>query len=130
MRDYVPKKQKYNILPRSAYHRALWLIRDRDRLQQAADDLLTVSALPADHIGGKGGAFYDPVAIAVSKRERYLKELEIINEALKEIPEEYREGILQSIIDQKPYPLTADRTTFSRWKSRLITSVASKAGII
>ena len=129
MRDYVPRKQKYNI-SRTAYHRALWMIRDRDRLQQAADDLLTVSALPTDHIGSKGVSFYDPVVIAASKRERYLKELDVINEALQEIPEEYREGILQSIMDQKPYPLTADRTTFSRWKSRLITSVASKAGII
>ena len=128
VRDYVPK-QKYSI-PATAYHRALWLIRDMDRMRQEADALLTVSTLPADHIASRSGAVYDSVVNAVNKREKYLRDIDIINESLQEIPEEYRDGIMRSIINRDPFPLIADRTTFSRWKSRLISSVARRAGII
>ena len=125
MCDYVPKK--YSI-PKTAYHRAIWLIRDMDRIQNAADSLIMVCH--GDYAVGNNHAHSDPVFRAVKQRERYLKDIDIVKSALEVIPQEYRTGVLQSITDRKPYPVDASRSTYGYWKTKLIQEVALRAGYI
>ena len=128
MRDYQPKKSKY-VLPPSVWHRTLWLIRDHDRLQAEADRLLDITCRPSEIPVTKGGIHSDPVVKAVIKRERFLKDVEVVDKALETIPEEYRSGVWQSI-QGGHYPMDADRCTYSRWKSRYIHDVAAAMGYI
>lgn len=128
MRDSYPKKNKYCI-PRTVWFRVLWLLRDRDRMEQEADDLIKISTRPVDAISSSGGVHSDPVYRAVAKREHFLKEVDVIDQTLKEVPAEYRSGVWDSI-QGRPYPMNADRTTYSRWKSRYIRDVAVKMGFM
>ena len=128
MRDYQPKKSKY-ILPKPVWHRTLWLIRDHDRLQSEADQLVTITSRPSDTPGGRRGTHSDPVANAAIKRERFLKDVEVIDKTLERIPKEYRAGVWQWI-QGGTYPLDADRVTYSRWKSKYIYDVAAEMGYI
>ena len=124
MRDYAPTKGKYS-LPRSVWNRSIWLIRDRDRLKAEADNLLYVQARPADPIPGKGGKA-DPVAKAAIKREKFLRQVEAVDDALEIVPPEYRKGVIRSVINMDPYPLDACRSTYSRWKSCFVYEVARR----
>ena len=128
MRDYQPKKSKY-ILPKPVWHRTLWLIRDRDRLQYEADQLISIASLSMDTLPRGQGIYSDPVANAAIKRERFLKDVEVIDKTLERIPKEYRAGVWQSI-QGGAYPLDADRCTYSRWKSKYIYDVAAEMGYI
>ncbi len=128
MRDYQPKKSKY-LLPASVWHRTLWLIRDHDRLQSEANQLINIASRSMDALPGRQGTHSDPVGNAVIKRDRFLKDVAIIEKALERIPEEYRKGVWQSI-QGGSYPLDADRCTYSRWKSKYIYDVAAEMGYI
>lgn len=127
MRDYCITKGKYSI-PRTVWSRCIWLIRDRERLQREADELLGTRANSLDHIWSGGPS--DPVAAAAEKRERFLKEIRTIDKAMEGIPEEYRKGILDSIIKRDPYPLDANRGTYSRWKARYVHDLAELKGYL
>ena len=121
------KGQRY--LPTTVRNRVIWLIRDSERLQQEADDLLTVASGLSPQIRSKGG-HGDPVFRAVKKREKNLKRLKAIQDALQDIPEEYREGVFRSIRDRDPYPQDADRSTYSRHKQKLIYDIAVRLSYI
>ena len=76
-----------------------------------------------------GSRVSDPVAAKVRKRENYLRKIEAIDAALAIVPEEYRSGVFDNVIEHKAYPLDADRSTYSRWKSAFIYAVAVKLEI-
>lgn len=129
MRDYCPTKGKYTI-PRAAWNRVIWLIRDYDRLKQEADQLIMVrDKAPGDMAPAGRGGRSDPVAVAAIKRERFLKDIAVMDDAMELIPQEYRKGIWRSL-QGGTYPKDADRCTYSRWKSRYIYAVAEKMGYI
>ena len=52
------------------------------------------------------------------------REEKSIEQALQEIPEEYRQGVFDNIMYHTPYPLTAHYKTWQKWKQRLIYKVA------
>ena len=129
MRDYQRKKNNPWVLPRAVYQRALWLARDYDRMRQAAEDTITVSREPGQHIAPNGG-HSDPVFAAVKRREAYIRSIEIIDNALAQIPKEYRRGVWESVQSGRRYPDDAHRNTYSRWKSCFLYLVADAAGYI
>lgn len=90
----------------------LWFIRGYDRRRAEAESILYRSPENA------------------GEREALLAENRIIDNALENIPEEYRAAILSNVCYRVPYPLCiADRTTYSRWRVRFITEVARNIDI-
>ena len=127
MRDYQRKKTKY-ILPKAVYYTVLWKIRDYYRRKEMANDLIEEKK----EVAGSGCStqINDKVAKTAIRREALLKEVRIIEEALKEIPEEYRIAIWNNIQFRQPYPLNADRSTYGRYKSKFIFLTAQKFNLL
>ena len=123
MRDYQRvKKNKYK-LPRSAYNRTLWTIRDYDRMKEEVNSLVEISGVNTDGMP-KGNGVSDQVSSMVIKRCDLLKDVKVIDMALELIPEEYRAGVWNNIQYNKSYPTYAGVRTFARYKAIFIHSFA------
>ena len=57
-------------------------------------------------------------------------ETNAIKSAMDEILEEYKKGIMDNILYDKPYPLDADYSTYRRRKQRFIYDVARRLNLI
>ncbi len=128
MRDYNRKKGKY-ILPRAVYNQTIWLIRDYYRIKEIADNIIHQGNSEVKEIP-KTNAILDTTGDKVSKRDKYINYIKAINEALKEIPCEYRVGVWNNIMFGSSYPLDAHRNTYTNQKSKFIKIVAEKFNII
>lgn len=126
MRDYQRHKNNKYILPRAVWHKTLWEIRDYYRMTEEAENLLVAS--PSSDGTGRKGSIGDPTFAKASKRERLLRRIDVIDEAKATIPDEYRKGVWDSVMYGTRYPDDADRTTYARWKSRFVYTVAVKLG--
>lgn len=129
MRDYQRKRGKYT-LPREVYLQTLWQIRDYYRLCQKYAETVTESPAPSDGMPRAKGITSDPTYQKAVKLERIGRVILAIETSLDIVPEEYRAGVWASVISNKPYPINADRTTYGRWKSRFVYTVAEKLNFI
>ena len=127
--DYQRRKDKY-ILPTAVYHQTLWQIRDYHRLREEYAAVAEERPGPSDGMPrGKGGTS-DPTFQKAVKLEQIGRVLSAIDTAKAMIPDEYREGVWRSVMYREPYPIDADRTTYSRWKSKFVYTVAEKLNFI
>lgn len=123
MRDYQRQKNNKYILPRALYHQTLWQIRDYYRLQEKAKNILYESPAPPDGMP-KGGDIGDEVSTKSIRRELVTDTIRVIEECLKQIPEEYRAGIWNNIQFDAAFPSDAHRSTYGRYKSMYVYTVA------
>lgn len=128
MRDYQRKKDKY-ILPRAVYHIVLWQMRDYHRLKETAAAILEESTPPADGMP-HGAPSADGLANKAIRRAELTRITDIIEDELERIPKEYRRGVWNNILYRTRFPIDADRTTYARYKSRMIYRVAERQGLI
>lgn len=128
MTDYQRKIQTKYKLPQAVYHATLWKIRDYYRLKEKAHDLIETRA--EESCGIRGSDMGDKVVSTAIKRERILEDINKIDLSLKDIPSEYRQGVWNNIQFRQPYPLDAGRSTYGRYKSEFIFSVAEKLNLI
>lgn len=56
--------------------------------------------------------------------------VDAVDEALKGIPQEYRDGIMNKIVHDVPYPWYAHRNTWSRWRQLFLYRVAQNLFLI
>lgn len=131
MKDYHKIKGKY-IIPRTAYHRTLWMIRDYQRIK---DEIETETGIKGiSYECDKGSRTENGKSDSTSKKAiaNYENEkvLQVIEEALKEIPKEYRKGIWNNIQYGTAYPTDATRVTYSRNKSKFIYLVAKAIELV
>lgn len=124
MNEYQRKKSRYT-LPRNLYMATLYQIRDYERMKDEAWALLDSSPEPPDG-QPKGTVVGNPVEAAAIRREKYVQIIRIIDEALEEVPEEYRKGVWKNIQRGERYPDDASRNTYGNYKSRFIYEVAKK----
>ena len=128
-RDYQRKRGKYT-LPHTVYRQTLWQIRSYDWLKNEYASIAEESPPPSDGMPrGKGGTS-DPTFQKAVKLERIGRVILAIETSLDIVPEEYRDGVWASVISNKPYPINADRTTYGRWKSKFVYTVAEKLNFI
>lgn len=128
MRDHQRLKNNKYILPRAVYNQTIWRIRDYYRLKETADDLIigssTLDGMP------RSRALSDRTEQAAERRERYLKDVNLIESELKLIPCEYQKGVWNSIMFGERYPDDSHRSTYSEHKSKFIFSVAHRFGLV
>lgn len=125
MRDYQRTKNNPYYLEQSTYKLTLAFIRTYPTLRETLVDTIEESPPPPDGMP-RGTGTGDSTASKATRIEPLHDDITIIDNALKIIPEEYRQAILDSIINYKPYPLWADRSTFWRWKQRFVFEVYEK----
>ena len=128
MRDYQAKKNTKYKLPQAVYHATVWKIRDYYRLKEVVNDLIEIKSGDSDGI--RGSDIIDKVANTAAKREKFLEDINRIDCSLKEIPNEYQQGVWNNIQFRQPYPLDADRSTYGRYKSKFIYRLAERLGLI
>lgn len=129
MKEYQRKKNNKYILPAPVYNQTIWMIRDYQRMKDEAEALLVDSPKQMDGMP-HGSPSPDGVVNKVIQRDKYLTKCKAIEEALASIPEEYRQGVWDSILFGARYPINADRTTYGTYKSRMIFRVAKSLGMI
>lgn len=125
---YQRQKNNKYILPAAVYNKTIWQIRDYYRLKEAQDSIIYQRGSSDGTPRGSGVG--DPTFYKAEKLARALDIVRVIEDALKEIPQEYRKGIWDSIQFRSPYPIDADRSTYGRLKSRFVYTVAKKLDYI
>lgn len=109
MREYQLRSMNAYVLPKEVYHQCLWVVRDVERLQalalHAADRSL-------------------PQCSAARAR------LEAIYAAMNKIPEEYRQGIFDQIVNREPFKNGAHENTWKKWKQRFLYELAINLMIV
>ena len=123
-RDYQPKKTKY-ILPQGIYISTLWIIRDYARMKESVED--TILATPVHDGMPRGSDHGDPTAAKAMKlSDSIMRRIRAVEEAKRDIPEEYMHGVWNNIQYRMPFPDDAARETYSRYKSKYIYRVAER----
>lgn len=129
MKDYQRKKGKY-ILPDAVYHQVLWQIRDYYRLKTEADAIIEEGGALANDGMPHGTPSPDGVFNKVQRRLDLLRIVDMVDDELAKIPKEYRAGVWRNILYRTAFPSDADRTTYARYKSRMIYNLAQRQGLI
>lgn len=121
MRDYQRKKNNPYKLPHFLYKRMLYLVKDYERIR--AERMEILHSTP-EHDGiptsGKG----NPTEAKGIKLAMLDRECSAIENALSNVPQEYRNGIMNHIIHDTPFPIDADYETYGRWQRRFIYYLA------
>lgn len=123
MRNYQRKKNNPYQLPHTLYMRMLYLVRDYPRLMEERRDILYGSSPSLDGMP-RGTDISTPTesrAIALAAVEQ---ECSAVEQALREIPEEYRAAVLDNITKNAPFPYIAGESTWRRWRARFLYYVA------
>ena len=117
------------LIPHTVYHKTQWLIRDYARLREEYANTGTLSAVDYDGMP-HGSEASDPTLRDALRRAEIAADLKAIDAGLRKLPEEYREGVLNSIVNHDRYPDTAHLNTWKRWRQRLVYWVAYEKGWI
>ena len=129
MSDYQRKKDTKYILPTPVYHQMLWQIRDYYRLKEMADAILDERPGMSDGMP-HGSPSPDGVFNKVVKHMELTRITEMIDKELADIPKEYQRGVWNNILYRTAFPQDADRSTYARYKSRMIYRLAAQQGLI
>lgn len=124
---YQPKTEKW--IPHNLYMQIIYIIRDYDRLKASIDDKILESPPPPDGMP-RGSGTGDPTANRARKLELLMEQIRGIENAIRCIPEEYRQPILDNIKNYTRFPDYADRKTWSRWKGALIRKVGENLNML
>ena len=116
---YSRKKYK---LPKEVYMQTLWAIRDYPRLKEEYDSLF--GRAPIMDGQPKGTTPGDPTGSIAIKSAELSSKIAAVEKALNRIPEEYREGVMNSIVYRADYPDYAHDNTWKTWRQRFVFYVA------
>lgn len=122
MKEYQSRKDKALILPAPVYHQCIWMIRDMPRMQRELNE----SRVDTGLILTEDTLRYDEMSLheELSIQEIEFR-LECVSKALDVVPEELRDGMLNSIINRgSGYESLAHENTWKYWKQRFIFTLA------
>lgn len=128
MREYQRKRNNPYRLPHNLYMRALYMIRDYDRIKADRQDVFFAS--PASDGQPRGNSITSTTENKAVRLARLSEECEAVERALNHIPTEYRKGVFDNICYGSSYPSAADYSTYARWRQRFIYWVAAHMGQI
>ena len=128
MRLYQRHRGKYT-LPGTVYMKTIYQIRDYYRLKEKIASVIEGSPDPGEvHVaGGKQSSVTEQKAIKISGDNQIIA---AIDNALLTVPDEYREGVWENVMVDRPYPADAARSTYGMYKSRFVYNTADNLGWI
>lgn len=133
-REYQLKKMKNYVLPETVYRQALWAVKDLNRLREELNKAIeNVDNIHSPNFFNEsiGTGFYsDITAKKADKLITLTNRIESIEAALFSIPEKYREGIKQKLVDGKSYGDEFHPNTWKKWQQVYIYNVAKNLGLI
>ena len=137
--EYIDKTAQDIKLPREVYYRSLWTVRDVTRLRQLADAASIITdSLPElpdrtdkpEH--SRIRVPDDDTYMIISERvvRQAASDIRCINSALERVPEVYRKGIMDNIVDRTPFDDLAHPNTWKRWKLVFLYELARELDLI
>lgn len=123
MRDYQPYKNNKYLLPQPLYRQTLAFIRDYNRKLAEYNSIVEESPPPPDGMP-RGSQKGNPTERDGIRRAELHDGIKAIENALASIPEEYRQGVWDNVMDYKRYPDDSGVATYKRYKQRFIYHVA------
>lgn len=129
MPNYYARRTGKYALPPNVRSQLIYLIKDYERMKEEADAILSEYRINFEDMP-KQSAHSDMVASKAARREYILLRLEAIDTAFQKVPEVYRLPIYNNICRRERYPDYADKTTFWRWRSKMLHYLAKSLGMI
>ena len=127
--DYQRKKNNKYYLPKTLYRGVISVIKDYERMSSEADDILF--GTPNKDIVSFGGIPGKPTEQAAIRLAQYTNELEAIEKALEQIPEEYRKAVFRNVAFGERFPAECTSyKTWLRWRKRFIYYCAQNLGLL
>lgn len=128
MRNYQLKQYR---LPHNVYHMCLSTVQCYEyNKRRLANNSTYISAVNYKDMPSPGSGSGSPVERQACNMADLRPLVNAVDEALKSIPKEYRDGILNKIIHDIQYPQYAHRNTWSRWRQLFLYRVAQNLGLI
>ncbi|MCQ4637138.1 hypothetical protein NE619_10410 [Anaerovorax odorimutans] len=115
-------KSKYQ-LPRAVRMQVIWLVRDYERMKLEYDNAIWTGCGPMDGLP-RGNRIGNPTERDALKRIDLSKRIEAIEQALNTVPEEYRKGVWDNLVDRAKYPIDAGSATYARHKGKFLYRIA------
>ena len=102
--------------------RMLYLVRDYNRLKEEYANI--IHEMPHNDGMPKGNMTGDPTLEKVLKTESISREVGAVEQALYQVPQEYRKGVFDNICYGDKFPIIAGEATYRRWRCRFIYYIA------
>ena len=128
-KDYQQQKGNPYLLPKTVYHRTLWVIRDYERMKAERNEILYSYSCEQDGLP-HGSDVGTPTEAKALKLEQISRDMEAVEQALLQVDEDMRSGIMNSICYQVPYPYYPSTSTWVRRKRKFVYDVAKNLRLI
>ena len=113
-------------VPKSVYYQCIWTVKDMDRLRrlEAADNL--------ERYKKEFVFFVDDDEIIKDRKvlTQAKWKLDCIRQAVDELPSEYRQGTIDSIVYNLPFSDMAHENTWRKWRQVFIRELAKNLLLI
>ena len=114
------------VLPRALYQQTLWFIRRYpDFKEQYADSIRLGGMVMGQPRGTTPSSTVEQAAL---RRLTISVQIDVVDRALAKVPEGYRQGIMDYIINRKRYPDYEALNTWKMWKQRFVYWTAEELG--
>lgn len=124
------RRGKYSLASHpEARQRALWLIRDYPNIKAKVEDMDGFGSGSSDG-GPRSTVPHSSTQDVAIRRAELSWQLDIVEKAMQQIPEEYRAGVWNNIVKRERFPDTASFKAWKRWRQRFIWYVAWFADFI
>ncbi|MBR5517021.1 MAG: hypothetical protein IKU53_03520 [Firmicutes bacterium] len=133
MREYQLKRLKDYKLPETVYRQALWAIKDvnrlKDELNRTIEDIDSIHSPSFVGESRASGMYSDITANKAEKIISLSSRIENIENALFAIPEKYRSGICNKLMNGGAFGDCYHPNTWKKWQQVYIFHVAKNLGI-
>lgn len=129
MKDYQRKTNNPHLLPKTVYNRVLWLIRDYERMKAERNEIIHGYNCEQDGLP-HGSETGNPTMDKALKLETLGREMEAVEQALLLVDEDMRNGIINNICYQVPYPYYPSNSTWARNKRVFVYQVARNLKLV
>ena len=135
MENYQQKRLKAFLLPEPVYRQALWAVKDVPRMKKVLQEAIErEGSLPNQDFSTM--RTYEGTTQSTSITERRAMQIvnlsmkiDAIESALTKIPEKYRDGIRNKLMDGIPYGDQCHSNTWKKWQQMYIFYVAKNLGL-
>lgn len=133
-REYQSKRMKEYVLPEAVYRQALWAVKDVNRLKgELKKEIDSIENLHSPYYFNEPvgkGLYSDSTAKKGDKLLIITNRIDSIEAALFYIPEKYRKGMRDKLIDGGSFGDEFHPNTWKKWQQVFIFHVAKNLGLI
>ncbi len=131
MKDYQQKRMKSYVLPEAVYRQALWAVKDlarlKARLEVLEEEVDQVCTPVLDELTGSGsGKVCDMTGRRAGELANLSLRIAAIETAALELPEKYRDGVINKLAYGVPYGDEYHPNTWKHWQQVYLYQVAMR----